>query len=48
MGSYGTVWEPSTTGPHIHSPAAGQGGPLSLSDTRIAGFSPMALVMALG
>jgi len=48
MGSYGTVWEPSTTSPHEHSPAAGDGGQLNLSDTRITGFSPMALVVALG
>ena len=48
MGSYGTVWEPSTTGPHQHSAAAGDGGVLSLSATRIGQFSPLSLVIALG
>jgi len=47
VGSYGTVWEPSTTGPHEHSPAAGDGGPLSTVSTRITNFSPLTLVLAL-
>lgn len=48
MGSYGTVWEPATTTPHTHSLAAGDGGSLSLINTRITGFSPISLVIALG
>jgi len=48
MGSYGTVWEPSTTSPHQHSIAAGDGGQLSISDTRITGMSPLTLVMVFG
>lgn len=48
MGSYGTVWEPSATRPHIHSLAAGDGGQLSTNLTRITNFSPLALVVALG
>lgn len=48
MGSYGTVWEPSTTSPHEHSAVAGQGGVLSLDATRVDQFSPIALVVALG
>jgi len=48
MGSYGTVWEPSVTRPHTHSVAAGDGGILSLVNTRISGFTPISLVVALG
>lgn len=48
MGSYGTVWEPATTSPHVHSLAAGQGGQLSTANTRITSFSPISLVVALG
>jgi len=33
---------------HNHSAAAGEGGVLSLSVTRIGSFSPMALVQSLG
>lgn len=39
---------PSTTEAHAHSLVAGDGGQLSIVDTRITGFSPMALVVALG
>jgi len=48
MGSYGTVWEPSTTSPHDHSGPSGTGGQLSLVNTRITNFSPIALVVAMG
>jgi len=48
MGSYGTVWEPSTTRPHEHSLAAGDGGQLSIIRTDITGFSPITLVLTLG
>jgi len=39
---------PSTTEAHQHSALASDGGVLSVSVTRITGFSPMSLVMALG
>jgi len=45
MGSYGTVWEPSTTGPHLHNAVAGQGGSLN-STTQINGAVLIGLVLA--
>jgi len=33
---------------HTHSTAASDGGQLSLPNTRITGFSPLALTVALG
>jgi len=38
----------STTAAHQHSPLASDGGVLSLSVTRINGFSPIALTVAMG
>jgi len=32
---------------HEHSPLAGDGGVLSITDTNITGFSPVSLVVAL-
>lgn len=43
-GGYGT----SGTTAHEHSAAAGEGGILSISRTRIDAFSPLALTVALG
>lgn len=41
---YGT----SGTTAHEHSTVAGEGGQLSIVNTRITNFSPIALVVALG
>lgn len=38
----------ATTSAHTHSLLASDGGQLSLPNTRITGFSPISLVMALG
>ena len=37
-----------TTAAHQHTALASDGGILSLSVTRVGGFSPISLVMALG
>jgi len=37
----------STTAAHEHSTAASDGGQLSLSVTRITGFSPMSLAVSM-